>query len=288
MSFPERSVAVLGPGLLGGSILRDIKKAEGTRVLAYARRKEAVIEIEQLGLADEVSTDLGKIVSEASFIVLGSPVGSYPQLCQALAQQKLSRDVLVTDVGSVKGAVLATAEAILAPAGIPFIGSHPMAGKEQSGLAASQEALFQKSVCILTPTPGTLPEHLHRVEAFWRALGSRVVSMDAAQHDHTVARVSHLPHLAAVSVVLASLEAEPHLADFAAGGLRDTTRVASGPPAMWQEILLSNRENILAGGRELISKISQLLELLEQNEAAPLEAWLAKAKQLRDNRYERK
>ncbi len=279
------SIAVLGPGLLGGSILHDAMRLGVPSVRAYARRLEVCQEIDRLCLAHIATTDLARAVQGASLIVLASPVGTYPQLVENLLSCPLADDVLITDVGSVKGMVLATAGKLCRAAGRTFIGSHPMAGSEAKGLLASRARLFEQAACILTPESDTPPPALVSLTQFWTDLGCRVSTMDAARHDQVVARISHMPHLAAVAVTLAALGEDPDIAQFAAGGLRDTTRVASGDPEMWREILLENRPAVLAAGRDLQQKLAALLSWLETQEEAPLVQALATAKQLRDQRY---
>ncbi len=281
---PE-SIAVLGPGLLGGSILYDAIRLGWTDVRAYARRAETCAEMKMLGLAHLATTNLNEAVAGATLIVLATPVGAYAALTAELLRAPLAADVLITDVGSVKGMVVAGVGAQCAAAGHRFIGSHPMAGSEAKGLAASKPHLFTNAACILTPTEDTAPADLTRLQHFWEALGCHVTSMDAERHDQIVAHISHMPHLAAAAVALAGLEADPSIAIFAAGGLRDTTRVASGDPSMWQEILLENRPAVLTAGRELQQHLARLLEALEQADATSLHAALAAAKHLRDQRY---
>jgi prephenate dehydrogenase len=197
----------------------------------------------------------------------------------------LAENVIVTDVGSVKACVVAGAGEIFENAGISFVGSHPMAGSEEKGFDASFPGMFNGAACILTPTQNSKSDDVSRVRRFWESLGSRVSEMDATKHDQTVAGISHMPHLAATAVTLAALEMDPAVARFAAGGLRDTTRVASGDPDMWREILMENREAVLASGRQLERKLHELLEFIEKIEDQPLRAALAKAKTLRDARY---
>jgi prephenate dehydrogenase len=279
------SIAVLGPGLLGGSILHDAMRLGVPSVRAYARRLEVCQEIDRLSLAHMATTDLARAVHGVSLIVLASPVGAYPQLVQSLLRCPLADDVLITDVGSVKGMVLATAGKLCRAAGRTFIGSHPMAGSEAKGLLSSKARLFEQAACILTPEVDTPPAALQRLTQFWTALGCSVSTMDGARHDEVVARISHMPHLAAVAVTLAALGEDTGIAQFAAGGLRDTTRVASGDPDMWREILLENRPAVLAAGRDLQRKLAELLDLLEAEQEMPLMQALETAKKLRDQRY---
>ena len=282
---PFSSVAILGPGLLGGSLLHDAKRLGWSDVRAWTRRREVAQQIQSARLAHLATTDLREAVRGADLIVLASPIGTYQQLIDQLMQTDLTPGVTITDVGSVKGPVVHGIGRQLADAGIAFVGGHPMAGSEAKGLDAARPFLFQDAACLLTPIASTPAESLQKVTAFWNTLGARVSSVDPDLHDSIMARISHVPHLAAAAIILAALREDPSIAQFAAGGLRDTTRVASGDPAMWEEILRENRAAVLLAGRDLHQKLGELLEFLENMDHQPLLAALEKAKHLRDARY---
>jgi prephenate dehydrogenase len=287
MSSPERSIAILGPGLLGGSLLHDAKRLGWPDVRAYTRRDAVATEIRNQGLANLATTHLAEAIQGVSCIVLASPIGTYLSLAEEIVAAGTAEDVIVTDVGSTKVSVLAGAGATLAAAGIPFVGSHPMAGSEEKGLGASRAGLFAQATCILTPENHTPPKALERVTNLWEAVGGQVALMDAATHDAVVAKISHMPHLAAMATILAALEEDPSVAEYAAGGLRDTTRVASGDPEMWLGILMDNRPAVLASGRKLHEHLGSLLDMLESSDAPALLKALQQAKALRDARYAR-
>ena len=284
-SLREISLAVFGPGLLGGSLLFDARALGAKHTRVWARREESLTEVRRLGLADFMSTDARAVAAGADILVLCVPVGGMKSLAEAIVQADLPPEAIVTDVGSVKAAVLVGAGDVCRKAGVCFVGSHPMAGAETTGLAAARAGLFQNASCILTPEADTPPAALAKLESFWQALGCRTASMDAARHDSVVARISHLPHLAAVATTLAAFQPDPAMAQFAAGGLRDTTRVASGPPDMWREILLENRTAILPSLADLHQAIGELLEIFQNADEGKLLARLEEAKTLRDLRY---
>lgn len=283
--FQGMSLAVFGPGLLGGSLLLDAR-ARGVRELrVWGRREESLQQVRDRGLADLASTDAQVVAEGADFLVLCVPVGGMKALAGSIAQATLGGKAVVTDVGSVKASVLAEAGAVFRQAGIPFVGSHPMAGAEVAGLEAARAGLFQGAACILTPEPDTDPEALGKVDAFWQALGCRTAHMAATRHDEVVARISHLPHLAAVAATLAAFKPDASMAEFAAGGLRDTTRVASGLPSMWREILLENRQAILPALTDLHQVTGELLEILQKADEDLLLSRLEEARDLRATRY---
>ncbi len=273
-----KRIAILGPGLLGGSIALKLRALGGSQVALWARRAEAVAEIRALGCAEEASSDLRSVVSGADLVVLCVPVGAMPTLARELAPL-IREDTIVTDVGSVKCAVVAELSAILPR----FVGSHPMAGSEHTGMKAATAALFSKTTCIVTPAASTDAAALAQVSTFWQSLGCRVVSLPAEEHDECVALISHLPHLVAASLVNTVAGKNPHAFNVVGPGFRDTTRVSSGPPAMWVEILSENSHAVGSALDALIAKLAEFRQTLARSEAGGISAALHAAKQTRDH-----
>lgn len=284
-SLSDISLAVFGPGLLGGSLLLDARLRGVGELRVWGRREESLAQVRRQDLADFASTEAAAVAAGADLLVLCVPVGGMAALAEQIVRADLGADPVVTDVGSVKASVVAGVGGVCRRAGLDFVGSHPMAGSETAGLGAARAGLFQGAACILTPDADTAPAALAKVEAFWQALGCRTAQMEAARHDALVARISHLPHLAAVAATLASFKPDASMAQFAAGGLRDTTRVASGSPAMWREILLENRLAILPALADLHRATGELLEILEKADEEQLLARLEEAQHLRASRY---
>ena len=279
-----KSVAILGPGLLGGSIALALRSQPGVEVRLWARRAAALQEARALEIADVVTGNAAEAVEGADTVVLCVPVGAMKEvLLQALPS--LAPDALVTDVGSVKKPVCDVLTPLLANRAL-FIGSHPMAGSEKAGLSAARPDLFLNAVCILTPEPGrTLPAACERAEAFWIRVGCRVRSLSPETHDEVCALISHLPHLTAAALVHTVENALPEAFGFCGSGFRDSTRIASGLPAMWTEILSSNRMAVAAGLRKLVATLEPLAAHLEQGGAPAEKAiqdFLVSAKERRD------
>jgi prephenate dehydrogenase len=197
----------------------------------------------------------------------------------------LKPGAIVTDVGSVKASVVAELELIVHGAGARFVGSHPMAGGERVGVSWSRGDLFSLGVCALTPTDSTDPEALDQMMEFWQALGMRLLKLDPAQHDELVARASHLPHLLAATLAGYVLDPEfpAEQRDLCAGGFRDTTRIASGPVAMWRGILAANRANLVKDLDAISGKLADLREALARNDGRRLEALLKEAHDRREH-----
>jgi prephenate dehydrogenase len=210
------------------------------------RGRENLRKALELGVIDAMETDWGKGMREAGLVVLATPVESIVELLPKIGTL-CGDDTVVTDVGSVKGSIVRVAERTLTRPG-RFVGGHPIAGTENSGVEASFSSLFTDRKTILTPTVGTDPEALDRVRRLWEEIGSNVVVMDTDNHDRVMGFVSHLPHIVAyalVHTICCEDQRDGDLARFSAGGFRDFTRIASSHPEMWRDICLMNREALL-------------------------------------------
>lgn len=283
-SYPlPESIAVLGPGLLGGSILMALReKMPGLRVNAWSRREEVVHKVKEAGLAARCSTNLAEVVEGVGLVILCTPVETMAGLAGDLAKLPLGKGVVVTDVGSVKASVVAAVEEAFGGTEAGFVGSHPMAGSERAGLESARPDLFLGQVCLVTPTLFTTDRALGVTLTLWETLGCRVLQMSPEEHDRKVARISHLPHLAASAVTLAALRGDVDAALCAGNGFRDTTRVSSGDADLWTGIVLENRAEVLAALREARDRFSDLVAMLENLDEIGLRRFLQEAKALRD------
>lgn len=239
-----KQITIIAPGLLGASLgaaVRARKLAE--RVVIWARREETREQCLRLDWCDAVEADVGAAARGSALVVICAPVEAIPQLAKAAAAT-LSAGSLITDVGSTKAEICAALVGAL-PGGVEFVGSHPMAGSEKSGLEHADAELFDGRCCLVTPAEGNTESAIGQVQAFWRAVGMETHLLNPKLHDQVVAELSHLPHVLA-SVLAAYLSRNPaEWRAFAGGGLRDTTRIAAGSVPMWMDILRQNREAIL-------------------------------------------
>jgi prephenate dehydrogenase len=279
-----RKVTLVGVGLLGGSLgmaLRQRGLAE--HVCGVVRRSAIIADCERLGAVDLATRNLGPAVRGADLVVLCSPIGQMGPLTQELIPY-LEPDAVVTDVGSVKGTLVDELEAPIAKAGGHFIGSHPMAGSEKTGVQAARADLFEGALCAVTPTARSNAAALAQVQQLWAALGSRVLTLSPAQHDDLVSRSSHLPHV--VAAALANYVLSPanpkEQAALCAGGFRDTTRIASGSPEMWRDIALANRENLARVLGVLIEDLQEFQRSLQQGDSKAVTEFFTSAKERRD------
>lgn len=276
-----KRIAVLGSGLLGGSIALAVQSLLPTATVAlWGRREQGVEDARERGVK-EASTDLGKVLREVDMIVLASPVGAMLEILDAAAACASLEGVIVTDVGSVKLTPRETLKDTVEKAGAKYIGSHPMAGSEQAGVASARADLFKGAACVITNDFNHPAEDLDQIRNFWQAIGCQCYLTSSEEHDGVMARISHLPHMLASVTALVGLK-HPEDGKFAGNGMRDTTRVASGNPVMWAEIFLRNREALNGPIKEVINHLREMLDLLENSREEELTRVLEDAKQLRD------
>lgn len=274
-------LAIIGPGLLGGSIALCLRKRDpGTQIAIWARSEGAIEKIRAAGIAEIASTDLKPIVEDADVIVFCVPVGAMAALAEKIAPH-ISEGALVTDVGSVKAPVVEALAPLFRCRG-KFVGSHPMAGSEQTGLAAARPDLFDGAVCIVTPDESSDPGAVNGISEFWTLLGCHVRALPPAEHDEIVALVSHLPHLLAATLVNLVCSQNPNSLNFCGNGFRDTTRVASGPPGMWREIFSTNRMALKKSIEAMIGKLREVEALLDTDDERGMTQFLEEAKTGRD------
>ena len=256
-------IAIIGIGLIGSSIARAARRVNAARTIVIANRGRPSLEkAEELKLGDAYTTDAGASVKDCDFVVLCAPVGANAELGAAIAPH-LKPGAIVSDVGSVKGAVVAALAPVL-PSHVHLVPGHPVAGTEQSGPEAGFATLFHNRWTILTPVAGTDEGAVDKVRRFWTALGARVEVMSPDHHDLVLAITSHLPHLIAYNIVGTASDLEEHLRGevikFSAGGFRDFTRIAASDPTMWRDVFLNNKEAVL----EMLGRFNEDLSSLQR------------------------
>ena len=273
-----RKVTIVGVGLLGGSIGLALRADDfDGELVGVGRRQSSLDEALEVGAVDSATLEPDKGVAGADLVILATPVGAFEKLLK-LIKPALADGVIVTDVGSTKREVVRIGERVFGRGG-PFIGSHPMAGSENRGPAFARADLFVGATCILTPTAQTPPAATRRTEAFWKTLGLRTLQMTPADHDKAVARVSHLPHV--MAGLLAMLPDDADL-DVAATGFHDATRMAGGDPAMWRDILMTNRQVMVSVAKALGKDLERFIRLLDRGDDVAIEKLFAAAKRRRD------
>jgi len=286
---PIKHLVVIGTGLIGGSLALALKKAGMVeRVTGVGRSRDNLELAKKIGVVDDWTHDIAAAVATANVVLLAVPMTAYASVFAAMADS-LPDAAIVTDAGSTKQSAIAAAQTTLSDTS-RFVPAHPIAGTEQSGAGAAFAELFEHHLCILTPQGNTDTAALQLVRDMWEAAGSRVLCMDPAEHDEFLAAVSHLPHLAAFALVNAvrkqgNAQHEPF--EFAAGGFRDFTRIASSSPQMWRDIALCNRDALMHQLDALQDELKTMKLALQSGDGERLlddfnaaktarDAWLAK------------
>jgi prephenate dehydrogenase len=275
------TLAIVGVGLIGGSIgLAARERKIARRVVGIGRNRTTLSKARDLGAIDDFTTELADGVAEADLVIVCTPVESIAA-CVARIASLVRPATIITDAGSTKGSIVKQVESELrkAKSACEFVGSHPMAGSENSGVGHSRADLLHGRTVIVTPTKNSRHEAVVRVSDFWRAVGANVVEMSPAEHDRAVAAVSHVPHVVA-SALAAATPAE--LWPLAASGWLDTTRIAAGDPELWRQILGENRRHTLKALAQFEKVLTALRDALESENDAKLLKLLQAGKESRD------
>jgi len=278
LSLRDSHVAIVGLGLMGGSLALALKgRALCREVVGVARRAETVREALALGAVHRATTDLAEGVSHADVIVLATPVRTILRQIHQLAALPLD-PCLLLDLGSTKGDIVRAMEGL--PPQVQPVGAHPMCGKETTGLAVAEPAIYQDAPWVLAPLPRTSPGALALACELVVAVGARPLVLDAHRHDRLVAAISHLPYALAVALVSAAAEVgaeDGTLWQLAASGFRDTSRLAASDVTMMLDILLTNRAAVGDALRQASAHLAQLADLVAAGDENALRARLTAA-----------
>lgn len=283
-ALPFNTVSILGPGLLGGSIALAVRRAmPQCELRLWARREEPLQAAAKAGI-EHTYTNARKACEGADLIILATPIGAFEELARSILPA-ISKTAVVTDVGSVKAYVHRTTGSLLTDRGRQFIGSHPMAGTEKQGFENAFANLLKDATVVVTNPHGVAEEYEQRLEQFWQALSCKTYRMEPVNHDQTVARISHMPHivagLAARNATVGSIKTAD-LQRLASSGYRDTTRVSSGSATMWADILWENDVAVREILHRCVEDLHRLVNLLENQDKAGVQSWLEKAKDIRE------
>jgi len=284
-----RRLAVIGVGLIGGSLAQALREANGVgEVVGCGRGKPNLEKAVELGVIDRYTHDVGEAVEGADMIFLAVPLGAMEGAFRAM-QGRLAPDAVITDGGSVKGSVVEDAKKAFGSVPANLVPGHPIAGTEHNGVEAAFATLYQNRRVILTPSAETDPDALKRVDAMWRLAGAEVTHMAVGHHDEILAATSHLPHMLAFSLVdaLARMKENDEIFRYAAGGFRDFTRIASSNPVMWRDICLSNREALGQMLERFADELTALSQTLREGDGEHLLEIFERAKAARDRYVDR-
>lgn len=277
-------LCIIGVGLIGGSLARALRQADACKEIVGAGRDPRHLQqAVDLGVIDRFDTDIAAAVKDADMVFVSVPVGAMAAVFSAL-KDNLSDSAVLTDGGSAKGSVIAAAEQAFGQVPAQFVPGHPIAGTERSGVAASVPDLYRDRRVILTPLPRTDGKAIARVRAMWEATGATVTEMEPTHHDEVLAATSHLPHVLAFALVesLARLHDKREIFEYAAGGFRDFTRIASSDPDMWRDICLANADAILVMIERFSTDLQVLADAVRDHDSDRLAQIFTAAKQARD------
>ena len=294
-----KKLVIFGVGLIGGSVALALKgnkaalalkkAVSNIHIVGVGRSAESLETALNLGVIDSVETNIEKACSDADVILIAAPVAQTSAILHSI-KPYLVKNTVITDAGSTKGDVLSTAREILGEQFSQFVGGHPIAGAEKSGVSAAKADLFIGKNVVLTPTPETNIHAVLAVSTLWQKCGANVTEMSADTHDSIFAAVSHLPHLLAFALVddLASRPNAAQLFRFAASGFKDFTRIAGSHPEMWRDISLANKTALLREINAFEKELSTLKQLISQEDGAGLQTMFERASVARNNWAESK
>ncbi len=276
-------LVILGLGLIGGSLAKSLKQHGAvTEVVGWGHRAASLEAGIKLVVIDRYELDLGRAVQGADIVVIATPTLVAETMLERLAPL-VGPSTLITDVASVKGNLLRAALRIFGAMPANLVLAHPIAGSEQNGVAAAKADLFVHHKVVLTPVASTAPAALATIRAMWELTGADVLEMSVDQHDATLALTSHLPHMLAYSLVntLPKGDAGAQILEFAAGGFRDTTRIAASDPKMWHDIALANREALISAIDGFCAELGALRGAIDQSDSTSIMAAFERAQAAR-------
>ncbi|MCX8031066.1 MAG: prephenate dehydrogenase/arogenate dehydrogenase family protein [Thermodesulfovibrionales bacterium] len=274
-------ISIIGIGLLGASFaMAARKKALCNNIHGFSRDLKKLQKAKSQGIIDEYSHDIQEVCKNADLVVLATPVGAFLNIVEKI-KNYLKKDCLITDLGSIKGNLVYSIESLL-PQEVNYIGSHPIAGGEKSGLDNAKSDLFENALCILTPTEKSNNDALNKLQISWRILGSKVELMNPHQHDEVYALVSHLPHLVAYALVITVGEINEDYISFAGQGFKDTTRIAMSSPEIWRDISFYNKDNLIRLIRVLKDNLDNIENYLNTEDFIALEKLFIRSKKIRE------
>ena len=285
MRFSCKKLVVIGAGLIGGSLIKSLKynNCKIDEIIAVGRNLDVLKNAQQDGFIDAYSNDSRRSVKGADVVVIGTPVGTMAEQF-GLIYDNLDADCVVTDVGSVKSDVVASAKAKLKGKFRNFVPAHPISGTEHSGFDASFAQLFEGRYTVITPTESNSETHIDQIRSMWHATGSQILQMDYATHDKVFAATSHLPHVLVYALMnaISGLDDSEKYFQVVAGGFLDYTRIASSDAVMWRDVCMTNQAPILEMIANYKSQLDQLEQMIKNKDAQALYEQFEQAKQTRD------
>lgn len=276
-------ICIIGVGLIGGSFAKGLREnAQVGTVVGYGRQQDNLQKAVELGVIDEYSLDIASALADVQLVIIATPVDSFQQVLEMI-KPHIDDTTIISDVGSTKGSVVRMANTVLADTAHQFVPAHPIAGKEKSGVSAADANLFTNKRVIITPQSDTNVQATEVVAELWQSIGAKVEMMDYQTHDNLLGMTSHLPHMLAFALMDYLISQNPDACDYAAGGFKDFSRIASSDAVMWRDICLNNSDEIIKHIDGYKAALDKLSNLIQQQQSTELEQLFIKAKSARDN-----
>ncbi len=276
-------ICIIGVGLIGGSFAAGLKQSNQVKsIVGFGRNEDNLIKAKSLNVINDYSLDIETALKGVDMVLIATPVDSFGAVLEMI-KPYVDDSVIISDVGSTKGSMVNTAKQVFGKVPARFIPAHPIAGKEKSGVEASDGTLFDNKLVILTPEGSADIKAIEGVSGLWRLLGAKVEIMTHKKHDDLLAMTSHLPHMLAFGLMDYLIESNPDACDYAAGGFKDFSRIASSDSVMWRDICLNNSEDIVKHIKGYQQALGKLSGLIEDGQSEALEKLFAEAKSARDD-----
>ncbi|GAA0297176.1 prephenate dehydrogenase [Gracilibacillus halotolerans] len=280
----KETVLIAGLGLIGGSLALNMKEHDNMRIIGYDANKSTLEYCKMNGITDETYDNFAEAVKQADICILAAPVSVTVGLIKELDTIALNKDILVTDVSSVKGPVMDAAKN-LTNERISFIGGHPMAGSHKKGIQAAKQHLFENAIYVLSPSNENMEEHIAKLKALLTPTKCKFLILEPEEHDEMTGVISHFPHLIASSLVQQAKnwqQKHPYIPKLAAGGFRDITRIASSNPSLWKDIFFQNKQKMSRLLTDWIEEMNHLKQLIDEGSEDEMQEYLQLAKNYRD------
>lgn len=280
-SFKFQKITIIGVGLIGGSFALALKRKKLCgHIVGFGRSEKNLKRAKNKKIIDSYELDLVTACKDSDLILFSTPVGFFLEIAKKI-KNSLKPGAIVTDVGSVKGKLVYDIEKIL-PDKIYFVGGHPIAGSDQSGIDAASAEIFKNAKCIITPTGKTNKNAMKSIISIWKTLGSIVTIIDPYEHDRIYGAISHLPHVIAYNLVNTVAEIDSSYLLFSGQGFKDTTRIASSHHELWRDICILNRKNLLKYIEVFIKNLDEFKKHLKASDAKAIERDFINARNLRE------
>ncbi|MDG2394897.1 prephenate dehydrogenase/arogenate dehydrogenase family protein [Candidatus Thioglobus sp.] len=275
-------ICIIGVGLIGGSFAAGLKKSNQVKtIVGFGRNESSLIKAQELNVIDEYSLDISQALKQVDLVLIATPVNSFETVLEMI-KPHITEQMIITDVGSTKGSVVTIAKQVFGHMPENFIAAHPIAGKEQSGVEAADATLFANKRVIITPEKNANTVSVDTVSSLWASVGAKVELMNTDKHDDLLAMTSHLPHMLAFSLMDYLIASNPQACNYAAGGFKDFSRIASSDAVMWRDICINNPEQIVKHIEGYQQSLDKIANLIKNNQSEALEHLFIDAKSARD------